>query len=84
MEERTISLRVSGETYQRMRAIEHINWSAILRRALIEELEKVNQVKQEQRAKALAGIDNIRKSGIFNGGKSGAELIREWRDKRRF
>ncbi len=34
--------------------------------------------------KAANDIVKIRKSGIFDGGKTGTEIIREWRDKRRF
>lgn len=38
---------------------------------------------EEKAREAAKGMDKIRESGIFDGGKTGVELIREWRDKRK-
>jgi signal recognition particle GTPase len=88
MTDTTISLRIDKRIHEQMKQIEHINWSAILRRALQEQLEKQLQREStfdEKRArKAARDMDRIRKSGVFGGGKTGTEIIREWRDKRKF
>ncbi len=46
----------------------------------LEELEEDN-FDMEKARKAAADMDRIRKSGIFSKGKSGAEIIREWRER---
>jgi len=88
MTDTTISLRIDQETYKKMKQIEHINWSAIIRKALKEQLEKQFQNEstfdKERAKKAAKEMDKIRNSGIFNKEKSGTEIIREWRDKRKF
>lgn len=45
--------------------------------------KKMNFDKEEAMS-ASHDIDRIKKLGIFDSGKSGVEIIREWRDKRRF
>ena len=78
-----ISLRVGKELRDRMRMHRHINWSAIVRRALLEEVDKLHTVDRRKAIEAAADMDKIRKSGVFDGGKTGVQIIREWRDKRR-
>lgn len=81
-----ISVRVDQGLREKMKAIEHINWSAVIRRILIEKVEELKEdnFDVERAKKASESADKIRKSGIFNGGKTGTEIIREWRNKRRF
>jgi len=38
---------------------------------------------RKKRKKVSEGIDRIRESGVFSGGKTGTEIIREFRDKRK-
>ncbi len=83
MADEIISLRVDKNLKERMRMHAHINWSAVLRRTLIEELEKMHRIDRKKALEALEDARKIRKSGVFDGGKTGAEIIREWRDKRR-
>ena len=83
MNDEIISLRIDKSLKEQMRKHVHINWSALLRRALIEELEKMHKIDRARALKVLRGADKIRKSGAFNSEKTGAEIIREWRDKRR-
>ncbi|MEK6926293.1 MAG: hypothetical protein AABW50_03370 [Nanoarchaeota archaeon] len=83
MTDTTISLRINRDVKNRMKMHEEINWSAVLRRAIIENLENKEKVDLEKRRKASEEIDKIRKSGVFDGGKDSTLIIREWRNKRR-
>ncbi len=80
MKDEVISLRVSKNLKEKMKSREEINWSVILRNAIVETLE--DQKKMEKRRKASEDIDKIRKSGIFDSEKDSTQIIREWRDKR--
>ena len=83
MEDKVISLRVSKDVKGKMEMHEEINWSAVLRRAILENLENKEKIDLEKRKKASEGIDKIRKSGVFDGGKKSRLIIREWRNKRK-
>ncbi len=91
MTDTTISIRIDRNLRERMRVMDEINWSAVLRKALINQLNKKEIFDENesnfnyQKAKrASDDIDRIRKSGVFNNGKTGVEIIREWRNKRKF
>ena len=77
-----ISLRVNKELKERMRMHDEINWSAVLRRAIIENLQNKERINLEKRRKAGKMMDKLRKEGAFDGGRNSTEIIREWRDKR--
>ena len=83
MADEIISLRIDGGVREQMKRHPHINWSAILRKALLLELEKLHTVDKARALKALEDAEKIRKSKVFDSGRTGAEIIREWRDKRR-
>jgi predicted transcriptional regulator len=83
MAETTISVRIDSDLKEKMKMLDYINWSAIIRKAIQQYAEEQQIRKKEEIKKASEQIDKIRKTGIFNTGKSGAEIIREWRDKRR-
>ncbi len=86
MADSIISLRVDKETLNKMRMNDEINWSAFLRNCLKQNLKKMKNknIFDTERAKnALRNAEKIRKSGVFNSEKTGVEIIREWRDKRR-
>ena len=72
---------------EKMRANDEVNWSAFLRNCLNRELEQMEKTENEfdvKRAKkAYEDMERIRKSGIFDGGKTGVEIIREWRNRRK-
>mgnify|MGYP001573655261 CR=1 FL=1 len=84
MTDTTISIRIDKNMHEKMKRIEYINWSAILRKALMQELSKIDEVNKEKVKIASETMNRIRKEGIFNKGKTGVEIIREWRNKRRF
>jgi hypothetical protein len=83
MNNEVISLRVGKELRDKMKIYSHINWSAIIRSALVEELKKMNRIDKKRAIEAMKDMDRIRKSKVFDKGKSGTEIIREWRDKRK-
>ena len=86
MTEEIISVRINRETKERMKDLDFINWSAILRKAITNELEKVNyeNFDAKRAKKAAKNAEKIRKARIFDTGKTGTKIIREWRDKKRF
>ena len=84
MTDSIISLRVSKEMLKRMRANDEINWSAFLRNCLNKELEQTHIMDKEKMKKAEEIMDKIRNSSKAKaGGKSGVEIIREWRNRRK-
>lgn len=82
MNDEIISLRVDKNLKAKMREHEEVNWSAVLRRAIIENLENRKKVDFEKRRKAFAIMDKLRKERAFDGGRNSTEIIREWRNKR--
>ncbi len=86
MTDSIISLRIDKETLKKMRMNNEINWSAFLRNCLNKNLEKMESEKKfdiERARKAADNMDKIRESGVFNSERTGVEIIREWREKRR-
>lgn len=87
MTDSIISLRIDKETLKKMRMNDEINWSAFLRNCLNQKLEKMKETENsfdyDRARKAMEDAEKIRKSGIFDGGKTGVEIIREWRNKRK-
>ncbi len=84
MKDTIISIRLDERLRERMRMQEHINWSALIRNILSQQIENFERANTEKMQKASKSIDKIRKTGIFNKGKTGAEIIKEWRNKHRF
>ena len=82
MNETVISIRIDKGAKEQMSRYNSINWSALLRKALLDHLARLERENQQKMETAAKKMENIRKKGTFNGGKSGAEIIREWRDKR--
>ena len=61
MTDTTISVRIDKNIKEKMNMQEHINWSAILRRAILQHLENANKIDLERAKKASKEIDKIRK-----------------------
>ncbi|MBI2042947.1 hypothetical protein HYT25_00995 [Candidatus Pacearchaeota archaeon] len=83
MDNKIISLRVDKELRDKMRVHEEVNWSAVLRKAIIENLENKEKVVLERRKRAIEEMDKLRKLRVFDRGKDSTLLIREWRSKRK-
>lgn len=77
----TVSVRVSDELKERMEALETVNWSAVIREHIREELEA-----REERSLAKAVAKSERLSATVDPDEvadvNTAEVIREWRDRR--
>ena len=83
MTEKIVSVRVGTDIYQMMRGHREINWSAVIRAIIQQKLVSVDTFDFEKARKASKSMDRIRKSRVFADGKTGTEIIREWRDKRK-
>ncbi len=83
MAEITISVRVDKKLHEQMKLHDEVNWSAILRKSIAEQLEEREQIDTVRARKAAQRIDELRRAGAFKGGKSSVEIIREWREKRK-
>lgn len=87
MEDEIISLRIDKITKEKMKMLEHINWSAVLRKTIKEQIERQKEkehiIDLTKAKKASNLINEIRKSRTFDGGKSSVKIIREWRNKRK-
>ncbi len=83
MSETTISVRVDDQIHKQMKVHDEINWSAVIRHALAQKLEKMETIDSPRAIQAAHKMDVLRKSNIFSQGKQSTELIREWREKRK-
>jgi len=72
-----ISVRVSDDIKRRMDRLKHINWSEIVRRAIIKTLE---EEEGRNLARAVLLNEKIRKKAPR--GWSSVEAIRYWRENR--
>jgi len=70
-----ISFRVSEDVKRRMDRLRHINWSEVLRQAILERLEV-----EESRNLARAVLLNERNVIVPEEGWSSVEEIRKWRE----
>lgn len=83
MTDSIISVRIGQDIREKMKTFSYINWSAVIRKMIREQIEKEDNFNLEKAKEASRKIDALRKSGAFNKGKSGVEIIREWRNKRK-
>lgn len=83
MAETIVSLRVKKEIHDQMKLHDEINWSSILRNAIIKKLEEMEKIDTKRAKKAAKIMEEIRKKEIFSKGKLAEEIIREWRNKRK-
>jgi len=72
-----ISVRVSDDIKRRMERFKHINWSEVIRRAIVKVLE---EEERRNLAKAVLLNERIRKKAPK--GWSSVEVIRYWREHR--
>jgi len=79
----TISVRIDKALHEEMKFNDEVNWSAILRKSIAEQIKKIGSIDIERAKKSAQLIDKIRMSGAFDKGKTSVEVIREWRRKRK-
>lgn len=73
----TITVRVDPQIKRRMRRFSHINWSEVVRRAILERLEE-----EEKRSIAEALLINEKLRRRAPEGWSSVEVIKRWRRAR--
>ncbi|HLD81397.1 MAG TPA: hypothetical protein VJA40_05340 [archaeon] len=81
-----VSVKVDEQSKQLMEKHEEINWSAVMRRSIAEKIRDLEATRLDKKRALRAIQDAVRiqeKHVLKKGEKTGAELIREWRDKRR-
>jgi hypothetical protein len=83
MTETTVSVRVDKNLHNQMKLHEEINWSAVLRKSIVEQLEAAEHIDTIRAKHAAEGMDRLRKTSIFDKGRPSLEIIREWREKRK-
>jgi hypothetical protein len=80
-----VSAKVDDETRRRMRCLPDINWSEVIRQAIINKIEEEEarrlQVDRESVEKAAKETDALRTPS--SPGWSSTEEIRRWREARR-
>ncbi|RLG37278.1 MAG: hypothetical protein DRO01_07300 [Thermoproteota archaeon] len=70
-----ISVRVGEDLKRRMERLRHVNWSEVVRRAIVETLER-----ESARNLAKAVLLNERNVIAPDEGYSSVEVIRAWRE----
>ncbi|MCD6488234.1 MAG: hypothetical protein J7K21_03310 [Desulfurococcales archaeon] len=73
----TFTIRIDPEIKKRMKKYSYINWSEVVRRAI---LEKLNKEERKNIAEALLINEKLRRKPPR--GWSSVEVIRFWRDRR--
>jgi len=76
-------MRIDKKLHNQMKLHNEINWSAVLRKSIVERLKNTNKIDVERAWHAAKEIDEMRCTNVFNSGKSSVEIIREWRDRRK-
>jgi len=79
----TVSFRIDKSIHSMMKMHDEINWSAIIRKTVAERLKQLNSIDKERALNAARNIDKLRRKKVFDNGGSAAQIIREWRDKRK-
>jgi transcriptional regulator of met regulon len=78
-----VSARVDEETRTRMRRLRHVNWSEVMREAILERIRLESRVRERNTSdihEALRLMDSIRRP---RSGFDGTEEVRKWRDQKR-
>jgi len=83
MTESTISLRVDKHIHQEMKKHDEINWSAVLRKSILQTLTNMDRIDSMRATAAVKMMNSLQKTKMFIKGKTSVEVIREWREKRK-
>lgn len=79
-----ISVRIDEETRQKMKKLSHLNWSEIIRQAILQKIKEEESKKRRLDPKVLKEAmeitDRIRRPSLS---WSSVEEIRKWREMRR-
>jgi transcriptional regulator of met regulon len=77
-----VSSRVDEETRRKMRRLRHVNWSEVMRQAIIEKIEEETRrdLDPNEIDEAIRLMDEVRRP---RDDFDGVEEIRKWRDRRK-
>lgn len=77
-----VSSRVDEDTRRKMKRLRHVNWSEVMRQAIIQKIEEETRRKVDPAdvEEAINLMDQVRRP---HEGYDGTEEIRKWRDKRK-
>ena len=78
------SVRIPRDLREKMRRYKHINWSEVVRRAILEKIAE--EERRDKRLKAAEVMDKIREDILKTYGPTdydSSEVIRYWRDTRK-
>jgi len=77
-----VSSRVDEETRRKMKKLRHVNWSEVMRQAILEKIEEETRrkINPSEIDEGIRLMDQTRRP---REDFSGVEEIRKWRDKRR-
>lgn len=77
-----VSSRVDEDTRKKMKRLRHVNWSEVMRQAIIKKIEEETrrEIDPLKVKEAVRLMDQVRRP---HEAYDGAEEIRKWRDKRK-
>jgi hypothetical protein len=75
-----VSSRVDEETRRKMKRLRHVNWSEVMRQAIIKKIEEETRRDPDPNEidEAIRLMDEVRRP---RGDFDGSEEIRKWRDR---
>lgn len=82
---KSINVKISEDLYSELGQHDEINWSGVVRTAIKSKLSdlETNKFDKEKARKAFLECKKLRDSEVFKGRRTGVEIVREWRDKRK-
>jgi len=77
-----VSSRVDEDTRKKMKRLRHVNWSEVMRQAIIKKIEEETrrEIDPLEVKEAVRLMDQVRRP---HEDYDGVEEIRKWRDKRK-
>jgi len=70
-----VTVRVPEETKREMEKLKHVNWSEVMRKAIIEEVRREKMRSAARRIEELRAKSKVKWDSV--------SVIREWRERRR-
>jgi hypothetical protein len=77
-----VSSRIDEDTRRKMKRLRHVNWSEVMRQAILKKIEEETrrEIDPVEVKEAVRLMDQVRRP---HGDYDGTEEIRKWRDKRK-
>ena len=77
-----VSSRIDEDTHKKMKRLRHVNWSEVMRQAILKKIEEETRRKIDPAEvdEAIRLMDQVRRP---HRDYNGSEEIRKWRDQRK-